>query len=562
MLLFTSICSSIDAAADAGSECLAKLTAERTKQIQDACWKDAESTGGVISDNSAVTMNAESCEKEGVKNLQLTDPEMTSCFNQAPRVDDLPMVTTKFSVPPASNGAKVPTPKARPTVASKTPPAKTTAPTKTATAPKKATPSLSSATTTPENADLAQSHADQDINACLTSKSQAVQCCNNPLSCASSLSANDQQSLAALAQQSSTGPKPGQSISDYCSQMQQASASGGDVNSGLASVCYSNQSTCTSTCSQLVQKYQALVENCGDCEASYVYTNALSSMSGASSTCSSLKANATAMAQQGYGSASGQGYGSVCAQNASMNPQGSDFGSSPANLAAANNNPADPYGCSVNPGSAVCQNCSANPNSATCKAIAAAQANATGKASYTTASKKEDNSGFNTGSLEDAAATMAKMNLATNNAPANAAANQAAIVPNNSGGGIPGANNSPAVAGAASAKPAAVAAAVGNPVTDIMQGNRSGGYSQGSGFESFNRPQPLRALASAAKPMAAYLGMDLKRYLPGGSLDPQHIAGIGTASVEINGKGVDLFKKISNKIEEKCKLGILWECKP
>jgi hypothetical protein len=87
----------------------------------------------------------------------------------------------------------------------------------------------------------------------------------------------------------------------------------------------------------------------------------------------------------------------------------------------------------------------------------------------------------------------------------------------------------------------------------------AGGYSSGSGFESIMRSgTPSRALASAAPATAkAYLGMDLKKYLPG--VDPGRIS-LNGRSAEINGKGVDLFKKISDKLKEKCKLQILFDC--
>jgi hypothetical protein len=39
-------------------------------------------------------------------------------------------------------------------------------------------------------------------------------------------------------------------------------------------------------------------------------------------------------------------------------------------------------------------------------------------------------------------------------------------------------------------------------------------------------------------------------------------ADTGDGAASADNQDIYLFKKISNKFEEKCKLGILWECKP
>jgi hypothetical protein len=204
-----------------------------------------------------------------------------------------------------------------------------------------------------------------------------------------------------------------------------------------------------------------------------------------------------------------------------------------------------------------------DPNSANCRALTNGQANATGRAGFQTADKKNDDaSGFNPSDLDNSfAATNAQLN--TNTANSFGGGNQAAVVPNNSGGGggMLAQNGSSSKANLASGRaPAAPAPGVS---TDILQGQRSGGYSQGSGFEPETKFRTMRGLASQARARASsYLGLDLKKYLPGGGRDPQRLAGMATAADQINGRSVDLFKTISNKMIEKCKLGILWECQP
>lgn len=540
--------------AETTEACLNRLTQEREQKKKaaiDKCWERAEGPSGVISDNSDANQSAILCEKEETKSFQVSDTSVQECYNKG--VD---LFGGAVIAPDPGSKDHVPAPKSRPSpIPSKTTPvAKDT--------PRHPTPPQTSGPSTrPQSADIAQDNANTDLNACATTRNQASQCCNNPLSCASSLSAQDQMSLQQLMQQTNSGPASGQSIADYCNQMQQASQSSGSVNNGLSAVCYSNQSSCTNTCSSLVQKYQALVDNCGDCDASSVYSSALASLQSSLGSCQNLQANMNAMARQGIGSANGQALGSICSQQASFNPQSAGSNSLPVPQAAATTASADAYGCQQNPQSVACQACAMNPRSPGCQAIQ--QANPTGRAGFQTASKT--NSEFNPMDESLALAqAQAKMNMATASAPAPANQNHAALVPNNSGGAIPGqAGGQQARADLSSGRPAGPALAGAN--TDILQGHMAGGYSQqgnGSGFESINA-NARRGYASVngrAHPYA--VGFDLKKVLPGGSLDPARIAALNSVNAEINGKGVDLFKKISNKMEEKCKLGILWECRP
>jgi len=418
------------------------------------------------------------------------------------------------------------------------------------------------------DADAAQSAADDDVNSCRSAKSQATKCCNNPLSCSSSLSASDKQSLSDLNNQMQNGPRAGQSISDYCSQMKRMSNSSGNVNNGLASVCASNQSTCTSTCNDLISKYQDLVDSCSNCAASDVYSNTLSTLQSSLSTCRGLQANSNALATQGLSSSSGSGYSQLCAQTAGDGNPGSGApggGGDPLaqqQAALANQQNNDPYGCMTNPGSAACQSCQVNPNTPACQAMANAQAPAQGKAGFQDPSKKSatDGSGFDL--PDNLAALQTKMNMQTNDSPSQLAnQNQIPQVANNSGGQIPGQNGSNGQATLGGGARHGMAAGPGTN-TDIMNGFQQPGYSQGSGFEPVNTQRGMgwinTRLASAAG-VNGMQGLDLKKFLPKGE-PTRSIAGMVTSG-QINGKGVDLFLKISNKFEEKCRLGILWECK-
>jgi hypothetical protein len=137
-------------------------------------------------------------------------------------------------------------------------------------------------------------------------------------------------------------------------------------------------------------------------------------------------------------------------------------------------------------------------------------------------------------------------------------------VANNSGGAIP---KSDASNGGARIDPKTHKRLPAGTNTDVLQGTMSvsGGYTQpggGSGLD-FNNASAFRRAArngGSTNPGSQVVGLDLKQFLPGGSRDPYRgIAGMASRN-EINGKGEDIFRLISNKITEKCRLGILWSC--
>jgi hypothetical protein len=54
--------------------------------------------------------------------------------------------------------------------------------------------------------------------------------------------------------------------------------------------------------------------------------------------------------------------------------------------------------------------------------------------------------------------------------------------------------------------------------------------------------------------------IDLKQYLPGGVRDPYGRVGGNCPSCQRHGQSEDLFKIITAKFSEKCKLGLLLQC--
>lgn len=518
--------------------CLAQATAK----MNDACWKQAQNNFGVVSDNSPATQAAIACENSSQIPGSVSDACWKTSFTKHINVDG------ESPVAPRAPAPNAPPPTSRPT-AKTTPAPNVTTPTARPTTP---------SSTTPQSVDQAQANASADIGTCSGVQNQATTCCNNPMACSSSLQANDQSSLARLQQQMNSGPQAGQSISDYCAQMQNLGVSSSNVNNGFSAVCASNQNSCSSTCSQLAQKYQALSDNCQDCEASSIYESTLATLNSKVAACAQLKTAAISMGSQGISAGGNTGYASACQQAALAQPQSQG-------LPSAMNAPStgDLYGCSSNPTSQACGACTVNPNLPACLAIAQGQQRAMGKTGFTDAAKnKEDGSGFDTANLADSlAAVNAKMAMNTDSSGVKVSAT---VVPNNSGGGIPGSGGAQSPASLGGGRGGGAVHAAENSPADIMHGTSSGGYSPT--FADNTPGERFRDLGYGRKGVngsASDLGIDLKKYLPGGSRDPRrNVAGIGPMNIEINGKGVDLFKKISNKIEEKCKLGILWECKP
>lgn len=422
--------------------------------------------------------------------------------------------------------------------------------------------------TTPQDSGAAQSEADADLAWCTQLQSTASRCCGNPLSCTEHLNDADRASLnqvsGLLAGQ---GPQE-MGLTEYCRQMDALSSSGSNVNAGLSSVCASRQSSCKTTCQQLVSKYQLLLNNCNGCESESIYSSALMQLRPSQSTCDGLQARADLLAVNGLGMASPTAHSQYCQSVASASPQNGGMGGGGNNglggLGSGATNTNDPYGCTTNPNSAACTNCQLNPDSPYCRGLRnqerlgqggfeEAARGSHGSADFNVPSGPSERTAFEGIRYGEAAAALA-------------ASRQVKVIPNNSGGAIPGNGESmaPARLGGRAAQVTAKAGA--GSVADIEQGVRSGG-----GY-TYGPPGADRGLAAAgiAGHRAAsiamddeggYFGLDLKQFLPGGSRDPgRRVAGSAGRS-QIHSKEEDIWRRISIKMIEKCMLGLLFQCR-
>jgi hypothetical protein len=411
----------------------------------------------------------------------------------------------------------------------------------------KGTDTATSESVVPQDPGPAQYEAQGDIQTANNALSNGNRCCSSPQSCTNLLSPGDQQNFRNLWNQANTqAPTSGAGLSEYCSQMKSLTGTGGGLNNYMSTICYSGKNECEMTCDSLLSKYEALYNNCGGCSSAGIYSSTYNSIKSIRNSCTGLASRANALAQQGSANSYSGGYAQAC-NNFTGKPSSLD-GLTPQEQAekdaAANNN------------------CLLNPNASGCKQPELAvkeQTERSGDAGFG-AEKKDEKPVFN---LPDTQDMQAALNAGLGKGVQPQAVTNGTIA-NNSGGAIPGGGNvQPASLGGGGR-----GGSPGSPGydTDILRGtvSASGGS---SGLPNNILPNDIPQngrwrTMSAGGEISPLVGMDLKQYLPGGSLDPNRkIAGISPGS-QINRKEEDIWRIISNKMYEKCKLGVLWQCGP
>lgn len=412
--------------------------------------------------------------------------------------------------------------------------------------------------TTPLPSGEASGSAQSDISLCENSYSSATRCCGNPMSCAGDLSYAEQSNLAQLqAMMNQPPPTNSSGINDYCRQMQALGGSGGSANSSLASICNNRQQSCTLICSELAQKYLTLMNNCGNCDSYGIYQNAYQTIVNRQGSCRSLAARANQIGSQAISAGAGNSYyGELCGGATNANPQTAAGNSAPTPNSMGNSPVATQNGAG----------CAANPNSPACQTSRFKEAS--GSAQFNSDAVSESGSKkkgrFDVPSLDE----VFTERVLDTPGPGSAGGVKVKAVANNTGGGIPGLENSSPASLGARGTGGPSAGSPGYP-TDILQGTQGGdGYSSpaGQNYAGDGRGQSgygglIPTAAAAGNDGNHMLGMDLKQFLPGGSRDPQRrLAGLGPRS-EINSKEEDIWRRISSKMEEKCKLGVLIGCR-
>ncbi len=403
--------------------------------------------------------------------------------------------------------------------------------------------------------------ARRDLDSCEKLRSEAARCCGRATACSSEMDSDDQLEVARLLSMSqSAAANGGVGIGSVCGAMGSLQGSRSSANLGGSVVCNKNKKACQSSCGRIAERYRDKLASSAASQYRSLYQKTLNQIEDNVAECKSSKAS-VAMGIAGVQEGADQSIAAACqvmtsgAVGEMLNAR-QDLGAIP-NLPPANtygSGPNDPYGCMANPGSASCVNCTANAQLPACRAMAQGHAPLMGKSAFAgpngaAATVNKDNqfnpSELNDGSTMQMAAVKPRGEKVTG-------------VPNNSGGQIPGSGNDQG-----KAKLDALAVhGPGGPTTntDILGGEK--GFGQPAGVDA--SAVTFAGYGGAKDPAEAkgkQAGLDLKKYLPGGEFD-RSVAALGGARVEINGRGGDIFKRISAKITEKCRLGILWECHP
>lgn len=380
-----------------------------------------------------------------------------------------------------------------------------------------------------EDTSMAEIEADMDVARCVTAQSNANECCNNPMSCSGRLDATDSSSLNNLNNALRNGPSSG-GLTGYCQQMNNLGYNTGNVNSGLSAACFGSHSSCSTTCRGLSRKYSELLSSCNGCAAEWIYRNAVMNLTSGQNSCDNLQSRSNQLAATGLGTANNQALANYCSQVSGAATPSSTSGSLAPTATS-------PY---IN--NLLAQNCEAYPNSPDCRSINPKL----GKVGYETGgSGKSFNVGSTYGSGTETQAPEGRTG-------GGAAAKAGATPPNNTGGPIP---QSATQAQLQNGGPRGTMPQ--GQGTDVDRGflAANGGYSQPNDRDSDSLSGYIPMGSSGSQFEA---GVDLRQFLPGGSRAAgRKLAGMG----QINAKEENIFIRITNKMMEKCRLGILWQCR-
>jgi hypothetical protein len=364
-----------------------------------------------------------------------------------------------------------------------------------------------------------------DAQMCQQLAQQATSCCRNPASCT-----QDDYGF---------GPPIGQGINGACYGANSANTAAGNANSNAGTLCYQKYMKCANTCS------------------SY-------GLDSVAQQCRGLQAYVTSYGNQGLYNGSAANSGINCnnmagAMPQSMNPYDPNNPQNMLNQQQAMN---DPYGCQMNPGSAACQNCQLNPGSPTCVAAANAAQRERGKAAFQDASanKADKTANFNVPNPSDG------VSANTQFPKVEPVQQKVDPIQNGGGSGFPGADGSNGAAAHQQAKlppaPSYGAHGAGKGAEIDPNALRSGGYSQqpDNGELQTASLKPGGPGAANGRDPTSSRGLDLKKYLPGGVYDGTRSGGYHTTSSEIAGRFADVWKNVTLRMQEKCKLGVLIGC--
>ena len=345
---------------------------------------------------------------------------------------------------------------------------------------------------------------------CQTKLGEAQTCCGNPATCV---------------RMPNQTRNSGESIPAWCARIRNELTNG--ANNVAAAACSQKITACKNACKA----------------------------DGAS--CDALESQVGTLGRQSIASSVNSEYAQQCNQNSQSQPQSSSPASSPGG-ASPSAGPSDGSGGS--PAEQAAQ-----------KAIDAINNTARGQSEFKETVAEREANGFNVADNVGGSNPQASSGdfAAGAGSPLDKikGGSQQGTVANNSGGQIPGSGGDSGGAKLGGGRGGGSPGAPGY-TTDVLQGFQNGGGGGaaapggGSTDTNGNSGEGFSGYGSNRGPTNVGDGLDLKKYLPGGKLDPgSKFGGFKPFSIEINGRHVNLWNKISDRFQEKCRLGELIDCR-
>jgi hypothetical protein len=400
-----------------------------------------------------------------------------------------------------------------------------------------------------------RSEIDQDEQTCGDLQRQATNCCQNPQSCGGvSVGGNPQLmqlmmtvSVAVLVTTSS--PDQMQGMGDICQMFSGLAGAGGSYNGGVNNQCITGKENCSSVCKGLTRKWQDRATSATSKCASYQeMLDAHGALLAKKTRCDTVQANTAVTSQaKNMNSANSGAMQGICnqlMQQPQMQQQLLPLQQMQMAAAVDCNNP-------MMAQTAACTSCAQNPTSPSClKSVQDSGSNA----AIAENGKQDGPGAFNVPSAVDGKIAQ---NAQFGDPKAQAASANAIT---GQGGGFAGGGGGGSPNGDPYGNRQQGGQGYGSGPHYELQGEKGGngfsGYAQGDGattggFAGYEmRPPP-----------DTQSNLDLKRYLPNGSLDPRRkVAGVGSINPDINPRGSDIFQRISDRFRVICASNRLIDC--
>ena len=363
-----------------------------------------------------------------------------------------------------------------------------------------------------------------DPKICGDAKTRAETCCSDPPTCVHMPTPQPQ------------GPSQGESPQIFCKRMQASGFNSGSNNSNASETCQLRINDCNSKCGT------------------------------SNDACNGLLSQVQGLAQQSLNSFANSDWGRYCAQLTASQPtpQSTNPGGGPPGGGPPGGGGEPPGGGGPSPTEQAMQ-----------RQLDAINNAPQGKSEFKDSTPEKGVNGFNV--ADNQVSPNTQYNSSSKYASAEGGSSidkikgggggRQGTVANNTGGQIPGGEGGGGGAKLGGGRGPGSPGAPGYS-TDVLQGFQGGGGGGGAGGGSTDTN------GDAGGGFSGYgggghngqanegRGLDLRKYLPGGKLDPgSKMGGYKGLSLEINGRGANLWNKISDRFQEKCRLGELIDCK-